>query len=51
MLNKEVYKNNDGDIVVLEFRVIVGVGLIEKNVEKLVKYGGFDLLEMLIEGI
>lgn len=50
MFVKEVYKGNEDDIVVLECKVVIG-GLVEKNVEKLVKYGGFDLLEMLIEGI
>src|SRR5215217_7820647 len=49
MSNKEAYKSNDGDTAVLE-RKVVG-GSIEKNVEKLAKYGGFDLLEMSIEGI
>lgn len=49
MSNKEVYKENDADTAVLE-RKVTGVS-IEKNVEKLAKYGGFDLLEMSIEGI
>ncbi|OXA85876.1 DUF5458 family protein [Flavobacterium hercynium] len=49
MSNKEAYKSSDVEAAVLE-RKVVG-GSIEKNVEKLAKYGGFDLLEMSIEGI
>ena len=49
MSTKEAYKGNEADTAVLE-RKVVG-GSIEKNVEKLAKYGGFDLLEMSIEGI
>ncbi|PKB18723.1 DUF5458 family protein [Flavobacterium sp. 5] len=49
MSTKEAYKGNDADTAVLE-RKVVG-GAIEKNIEKLAKYGGFDLLEMSIEGI
>ncbi|WP_394773629.1 type VI secretion system contractile sheath protein TssC, partial [Flavobacterium sp.] len=49
MSNKEAYKSSDVDTAVLERKV--SGGSIEKNVEKLAKYGGFDLLEMSIEGI
>ncbi|MEZ0131472.1 type VI secretion system contractile sheath protein TssC, partial [Flavobacterium sp. LBUM151] len=49
MANKEAYKGSDVDTAVLERKV--SGGSIEKNVEKLAKYGGFDLLEMSIEGI
>ncbi|PAM94554.1 type VI secretion system contractile sheath protein TssC [Flavobacterium sp. IR1] len=49
MSNKEAYKSSEVEAAVLE-RKVVG-GSIEKNVEKLAKYGGFDLLEMSIEGI
>lgn len=50
MSAKEVYKGNEDDTAVLERKVVTG-GSVEKNVEKLAKYGGFDLLEMSIEGI
>ncbi|MFC0778046.1 DUF5458 family protein [Flavobacterium sp. HJSW_4] len=49
MSNKEAYKG-DLDTAVLEPKAIKGIS-IEKNVEKLAKYGGFDLLEMAIEGV
>ena len=49
MSNKEAIKNDNLDTAVLE-RKPAGSS-IEKNVEKLAKYGGFDLLEMAIEGI
>lgn len=49
MSNKEAYKG-DLDTAVLEPKAVKGVS-IEKNVEKLAKYGGFDLLEMAIEGV
>lgn len=48
MSNKEAYKG-DLDTAVLEPKAVKGIS-IEKNVEKLAKYGGFDLLEMAIEG-
>lgn len=44
---KGAFQDNDGDIAVMERKV---AGSIEKSVEKLAKYGGFDLLEMSIEG-
>ncbi len=44
---KGAFKENDADVAVLERK---GSGTVEKNVEKLAKYGGFDLLEMSIEG-
>ncbi|KAF2081600.1 DUF5458 family protein [Flavobacterium sharifuzzamanii] len=49
MSTKEAYKG-DLDTAVLEPKVVKGIS-IEKNVEKLAKYGGFDLLEMAIEGV
>ncbi|MDN3672787.1 DUF5458 family protein [Flavobacterium branchiarum] len=49
MSTKEVYKVNSADTEVLE-RKVTGSS-IERNVEKLAKYGGFDLLEMSIEGV
>ncbi|WP_427872897.1 DUF5458 family protein [Flavobacterium sp. MMS24-S5] len=49
MSNKEAYKG-DLDTAVLEPKAVKGIS-IEKNVEKLAKYGGFDLLEMSIEGV
>ncbi|MBE0393790.1 hypothetical protein HNQ02_002848 [Flavobacterium sp. 7E] len=49
MSNKEAYKSNEVDTAVVD-RKVAG-GSIEKNIEKLAKYGGFDLLEMSIEGI
>jgi len=49
MSSKEAYKG-DLDTAVLEPKVVKGIS-IEKNVEKLAKYGGFDLLEMAIEGV
>jgi len=49
MSNKEAYKG-DLDTAVLEPKAVKGIS-IEKNVEKLAKYGGFDLLEMAIEGV
>jgi hypothetical protein len=47
MSKKEAF-DNGAETAVLE-RKIVG-GSVEKNIEKLAKYGGFDLLEMSIEG-
>jgi hypothetical protein len=44
---KGAFQDNDGDVAVMERKVS---GSIEKSVEKLAKYGGFDLLEMSIEG-
>lgn len=44
---KGAFQDNDGDVAVMERKV---AGSIEKSVEKLAKYGGFDLLEMSIEG-
>jgi hypothetical protein len=44
---KGAFQENDGDVAVMERKV---AGSIEKSVEKLAKYGGFDLLEMSIEG-
>ena len=44
---KGAFQDNDGDVAVMERKV---TGSIEKSVEKLAKYGGFDLLEMSIEG-
>jgi hypothetical protein len=41
------FQNNYGDVPVIEHKVVESI---EKNVEKLAKYGGFDLLEMSIEG-
>jgi hypothetical protein len=49
MSSKEAYKG-DLDTAVLEPKAVKGIS-IEKNVEKLAKYGGFDLLEMAIEGV
>ncbi len=49
MSSKEAYKD-DLDTAVLEPKAVKGIS-IEKNVEKLAKYGGFDLLEMAIEGV
>ncbi|WDF64942.1 DUF5458 family protein [Flavobacterium sp. KACC 22763] len=49
MSSKEAYKG-DLDTAVLEPKVVKAIS-IEKNVEKLAKYGGFDLLEMAIEGV
>lgn len=49
MSNKQSHQNSGEDTALLE-RKISGVS-IEKNVEKLAKYGGFDLLEMAIEGV
>ncbi|WP_281234452.1 DUF5458 family protein [Flavobacterium gelatinilyticum] len=49
MSNKQAHQNNNTDTAVLERKV--SGGSIEKNVEKLAKYGGFDLLEMAIEGV
>ncbi|MBL0737190.1 DUF5458 family protein [Flavobacterium sp. GN10] len=49
MSTKEAYKG-DLDTAVLEPKAVKGIS-IEKNVEKLAKYGGFDLLEMAIEGV
>jgi len=49
MSNKEAYKG-DLDTAVLEPKAVKGIS-IEKNIEKLAKYGGFDLLEMSIEGV
>ncbi|MBE8723888.1 DUF5458 family protein [Flavobacterium hungaricum] len=49
MASKEAYKG-DLDTAVLEPKAVKGIS-IEKNVEKLAKYGGFDLLEMAIEGV
>jgi hypothetical protein len=44
---KGAFQDNDGDVAVMERKV---TGSVEKSVEKLAKYGGFDLLEMSIEG-
>jgi hypothetical protein len=44
---KGAFQDNDGDVAVMERKV---AGSVEKSVEKLAKYGGFDLLEMSIEG-
>jgi hypothetical protein len=44
---KGAFQDNDADVAVMERKVASSV---EKNVEKLAKYGGFDLLEMSIEG-
>src|SRR6187402_1005911 len=44
---KAAFQENDGDVAVMDRKV---AGSIEKSVEKLAKYGGFDLLEMSIEG-
>jgi hypothetical protein len=49
MSTKQAHQGNDTEAAVLERKV--SGGSIEKNVEKLAKYGGFDLLEMSIEGI
>ncbi|WP_281632000.1 DUF5458 family protein [Flavobacterium luteolum] len=49
MSSKEAYKG-DLDTAVLEPKAVKGIS-IERNVEKLAKYGGFDLLEMAIEGV
>ncbi|EKT3967348.1 DUF5458 family protein [Flavobacterium psychrophilum] len=47
MTTKGAFQDNDGDVAVMERKV---TGSVEKSVEKLAKYGGFDLLEMSIEG-
>ncbi|TRX36233.1 type VI secretion system contractile sheath protein TssC [Flavobacterium sp. ZT3R18] len=47
MTTKGAFQDNDGDVAVMERKV---AGSVEKSVEKLAKYGGFDLLEMSIEG-
>jgi hypothetical protein len=44
---KGAFQDNGGDVAVMERKVASSV---EKSVEKLAKYGGFDLLEMSIEG-
>ena len=44
---KGAFQDNDADVAVMERKVASSV---EKSVEKLAKYGGFDLLEMSIEG-
>lgn len=44
---KEAFQEHDGEVALMDRKVS---GSIEKTVEKLAKYGGFDLLEMSIEG-